>query len=499
MRAALLSWYDANHRVLPWRRNAHSRLPADAVAAAAAAGQLPAPADLPQERFIYYVWVCEIMSQQTQVSRAAEYFRRWVARWPDVAALAAASQEEVNEVWAGLGYYRRARFLLDGARYVAGDLGGAFPRTAAELQKIPGVGAYTSAAIASIACGERSAVVDGNVVRVLARLRRLGGDPKSGGMVKLWAALAAQALDPARPGDFNQAVMELGATVCVPNTRPDCAACPVEAWCAARAAERAGGAAAPAVTDYPAKVERAEKREERVAVAVVRLVGPGARAADPGEGRLLLVKRPPGGLLAGLWEFPLQPVGAEAGGGEVRGVMDAYLEELLGARLVAGGEEGGGGGGGGEEGAEGGGGAPALRVVLRQAAGEVVHVFSHIRMTMVVENIVLQGELPPQPAAAAAAEAEAEGEAEGEGEGAGDDAPQGSPSPAKGKKAKGAKKAEAVAAGPPETQWLSPQEVEAKGLSSGVKKVYKLCTAKPKPAAPAGGGILKFFKPAGAS
>jgi A/G-specific adenine glycosylase len=227
LRAALLDWYDANHRVLPWRRNARSRLPAAAAAAAAARGERPAPADLPDDDFVYYVWVCEIMSQQTQVARAAEYFRRWVARWPTVAALAAASQEEVNGLWAGLGYYRRARFLLEGARLVAREMGGVFPRTAAGLLKIPGVGPYTAAAIASIACGERAAVVDGNVVRVLARLRRAAGDPKTAKAARLWADLAAAALDPGRPGDFNQAVMELGATVCAANAPPACGACPV--------------------------------------------------------------------------------------------------------------------------------------------------------------------------------------------------------------------------------------------------------------------------------
>ena len=233
MRSALLSWYDQNHRILPWRRNVHSRLSPETVEKAAKEGQLPAPADLPIDQFIYYVWVCEIMSQQTQVARAAEYHRKWIAKWPDVTSLAAATQEEVNEMWAGLGYYRRARFLLDGAKYIVNDLGGHFPQTAKELMKIPGVGAYTSNAIASIACGEQVAVVDGNVIRVMSRLRQLGGDPRSAAMTKLFADVAQQALDPERPGDFNQAVMELGATVCVPNTQPSCKVCPVRDWCSA--------------------------------------------------------------------------------------------------------------------------------------------------------------------------------------------------------------------------------------------------------------------------
>lgn len=422
MRKALLEWYDANHRILPWRRNPHSKLSADAVAAAAAEGSHPAPADLPLDTFIYYVWVCEIMSQQTQVSRAAAYFRKWVAKWPDVSSLAAATQEEVNEVWAGLGYYRRAKYLLDGAKYIVEKRNGKFPRTAKELQAIPGVGAYTSCAIASIACGEKAAVVDGNVVRVMARLRRLGGDPKSAAMVKLFADVAGQALDPERPGDFNQAVMELGATVCVPNTTPACGSCPVAQWCEARKAAASGGAP---VTDYPTKVEKAEKREESVAVAVLRVM-PGGGAPS----RFLLVKRPPGGLLAGLWEFPLAPVAGGASADARRGAIDDLLNGVLG--------EGFGG----------------LKIAKRKDLGDVVHVFSHIRMTMHVESITLQGEVP---------------EALTGGGGDDEDAP-------------------------PETKWLSEDELQAAGLTSGVKKVYKLYTQQREKGK---SSIQRFFKPKG--
>ncbi|GAB4814983.1 hypothetical protein N2152v2_002029 [Parachlorella kessleri] len=300
VRLALLDWYDTNHRILPWRRNPHSKLGSAAVAAAAAKGRSGAPEDMPQNQFIYWVWVCE-------VSRAAEYFIKWTKRWPTVEGLAQATQEEVNEMWAGLGYYRRARFLLEGAKYVMEQLGGQFPRTSKELQKIPGVGAYTGNAIASIACSERCAVVDGNVVRVLARLRRVGADPRSGAAVKLFGELAAALVHPDRPGDFNQAMMELGATVCVPNTQPQCAACPVSACCSAFKAvqqhQAAGGAPAaakaPSVLDYPAKVEKAERREVTVAVAVVQLVAPGSDAAAVADAKFLLVQRPKDGLLAG--------------------------------------------------------------------------------------------------------------------------------------------------------------------------------------------------------
>ncbi len=349
MQRALLSWYDENHRVLPWRRNVHSKLSPEAVAAQPY--QAP-PGDLSGDVFIYYVWVCEIMSQQTQVSRVCEYFTKWVKKWPTVADLAKASQEELNEAWAGLGYYRRAKYLLDGAKYVMAEMGGTFPRTADELRKIPGVGPYTSRAIASQACGEPVAVVDGNVIRVLSRLRRIGGDPKSAQMVKMFADVADRTLARDRPGDFNQAVMELGATVCVPNTAPSCGTCPVRGWC--RAA-RDG-----VISDYPSKAARAAKREERVVVSVLRAVEEGGKQGWQ-DGRFLLLKRPEEGLLAGLWEFPLVATAATTATASSARVMDAYLREEVGL--------------------------PVARVVSRTILGEQVAVFSHIRMTMEIEEL----------------------------------------------------------------------------------------------------------------
>jgi hypothetical protein len=147
-RDALLAWYDRSHRVLPWRRNPHSKRgdgsDANGSGDASGSGVKPAPADLAPQAFAYRVWVSEIMLQQTQVATVIPYFERWLARWPTVAALAAASQDDVNQVWAGLGYYRRARYLLDGAKHVADKLGGSFPTTAEGLRAIPGVGPYVS-------------------------------------------------------------------------------------------------------------------------------------------------------------------------------------------------------------------------------------------------------------------------------------------------------------------------------------------------------------------
>ena len=208
-RASLLDWYDANHRVLPWRRNRRSKhaLPPttdardpDAVASGRAywrgVATTGAPIDVPPEQYAYGVWVSEIMSQQTQIERVAQYWLRWTDRWPTAAALAAASQEEVNEMWAGLGYYRRARFLLNGARHVCGlppigdetrgddatrlaNIAASFPTSAKDDSATSGgVGPYTAAAVASIAFDEPIAAVDGNVIRVAARLAcvRDGGD-----------------------------------------------------------------------------------------------------------------------------------------------------------------------------------------------------------------------------------------------------------------------------------------------------------------------------------
>ena len=195
-RRALLTWYDANKRDLPWRKN-----------------QDP-----------YRVWLSEIMLQQTRVTAVIEKYNQFLKLFPNVEALAAAPQASVLAAWSGLGYYRRARALHDSARIILQDLGGQFPRTAEAWRELPGIGRYTSAAIASIAFGEKAALVDGNVERVVERLqgRRLPSP-------KIWQ-LAESLLSPRRPGDFNQAMMELGATVCIPG-EPKCLLCPVAKFC----------------------------------------------------------------------------------------------------------------------------------------------------------------------------------------------------------------------------------------------------------------------------
>ncbi len=249
---ALLDHYDRNARDLPWRRTGDP----------------------------YAIWVAEVMLQQTQVVTVVPFYERWMARFPTVESLAAAELEDVLEVWAGLGYYRRARNLHRAALLVRDHHGGRMPRAAAELRTLPGVGAYTAGAIASIAYGEAEPAVDGNVRRVLSRLFDLER-PTPASLERL----ARDLLDAERPGDTNQALMELGATICRPRS-PDCPACPLERACLAR---RRG-----TVEERPPRSKRSPVPEVEVTAFVV---------VDPGE-QTLLVRRPPEGLLGGLWEFP---------------------------------------------------------------------------------------------------------------------------------------------------------------------------------------------------
>lgn len=261
-----------------------------------------------------------------------------MGKWPTLAALASADEADVHTAWAGLGYYSRGTRLWKGAQKVVNELGGRMPRTAEALQKqLPGVGPYTAAAIASIAFGERRGVVDGNVIRVFARLRAIGADSASDVAMKHFWRLADTVVDPDRPGDFNQALMELGATCCTPKS-PSCGDCPIAAFCMARqdaAAKRtpAAGAATscslclpsqeaatssqqddgyPAVTIYPRKRKKAPVLEQKVAVLLCQkpdVPSGGHEAAAPA---LLLTRRPAKGLMPNLWTFPLHVLEADA-------------------------------------------------------------------------------------------------------------------------------------------------------------------------------------------
>ncbi|XP_066857490.1 adenine DNA glycosylase isoform X5 [Anser cygnoides] len=313
LRGSLLAWYDECKRDLPWR--------------------VLAVTEPDVNRRAYAVWVSEIMLQQTQVATVIDYYNRWMQKWPTLQALAEASLEEVNELWAGLGYYSRGKRLQEAARKVVSELAGQMPRTAEDLQKLlPGVGRYTAGAITSISYGQATGVVDGNVIRVLCRLRCIGADSSSPPVIdRLWA-MANALVDRSRPGDFNQALMELGATVCTPKA-PLCGECPVKQHCRARL-----------------------RVEKELALASRKLLGKLPVVPDVEDC----------GLLAGLWEFPSVPLAPGLQQEQQREVLVDHLQAWAGQPVAAG----------------------SLRFI-----GEVVHVFSHIHQTYVVYSLSLDGDV----------------------------------------------------------------------------------------------------------
>jgi len=284
IRRSLLRFYDRRARDLPWRR---SRDP-------------------------YAIWVSEIMLQQTRVDTVLSYYDRFLERFPTAEALAAADEDRVMAAWSGLGYYRRARLLHRGVRDVVEHYGGQVPRDPEARRALPGIGRYTAGAIGSIAFGLPEPLVDGNVARVLSRL--LSIDTPQGRADterRLWAE-AQRMVQGERPGDFNQALMELGATVCTKHA-PRCDDCPLTKRCAARAQGR--------VEELPVARRRTEPR-------VVAMVG--LLALSPRPQRVWLQRRPVGGLFAGLWNLPL----SELGGGEGRDVALGLLTDAgLAGRL----------------------------------------------------------------------------------------------------------------------------------------------------------------------
>ncbi len=245
-RSRLLRWYDTNKRDLPWR------------------GQHDP----------YHIWLSEIMLQQTRVNAVIQHYHRFLRKFPTIEKLAAARESSVLAAWSGLGYYRRARMLHAAAKKVVGELDGKFPGTAEGLRTLPGIGRYTAAAIASIAFGRTTAVVDGNVERVLSRVsgRALSGDI-------LWNT-AGKFLDSTRPGDFNQAMMELGATICLPRGAM-CALCPVDSFCATKG-------------DGLKTRARAPQRKREITYRLACR-----------NGSVFLVQRPSSvSLMPGMWELP---------------------------------------------------------------------------------------------------------------------------------------------------------------------------------------------------
>jgi A/G-specific adenine glycosylase len=260
MRTALLDWYDACARDLPWRRSTDP----------------------------YAIWVSEVMLQQTQVATVLRYYERFLARFPTPHALATASDDAVMASWSGLGYYRRARFLQQGVREVVERYGGAVPEDAAARRALPGVGRYTSGAIGSIAFDRAEPVVDGNVTRVLCRLFAIDTPPEhKDTRARLWKE-AERLVNGPRPGTLNQALMELGATLCR-KANPECARCPLAADCRARADER--------TDEIPvARVKRPPQPRALVALLATRGAGTSLE---------LWLERGCGTLFSGLWNLPM--------------------------------------------------------------------------------------------------------------------------------------------------------------------------------------------------
>jgi A/G-specific adenine glycosylase len=282
VRGPLLGWYDRNKRDLPWRRT----------------------------RDPYAIWLSEVMLQQTQVSTVIPYWARFLARFPTALALASAPLDDVLAGWKGLGYYSRARNLHRAAQEVVARFGGRLPSTAQELLTLPGFGRYTAGAVASIAFGEEAPLVDGNVARVLSRLFEVEGLPGDRAREATLWALATALVKGERPGDFNQALMEHGATTCRPES-PLCLLCPVRGACLAFRKGR--------VDELPPAKVRATPKKLTLALAVW-----------PHAGTLLFARRADSGLFGGLWELPAAEVGEELPDAEAA----ARLSASLGAPLA---------------------------------------------------------------------------------------------------------------------------------------------------------------------
>ena len=254
----LLDWYAVNKRELPWRQ---------------------------EKKNPYQTWISEIMLQQTRVEAVKGYYERFIGRLPALKELAEVPEGELMKLWQGLGYYNRARNLKRAAQMIEEEYGGSFPESYRELLKLPGIGEYTAGAIASIAFGERVPAVDGNVYRIYSRLREDSRDIAKEKVRREIREKIAELVPEGQAGEFNQALMDLGAMVCVPNGMPICKDCPLKAYCLAGEKGTA--------QEYPVKAKKKPRRIEEYTVFVLEY-----------QGKYLLKRRPEKGLLAGLWGFP---------------------------------------------------------------------------------------------------------------------------------------------------------------------------------------------------
>lgn len=304
----LLAWWDEGHAEWPWRTN----------------------------RDPYAIWIAEVMLQQTQIATVIPYYERWLAQFPTIEALATAPLDAVLKAWEGLGYYSRARNLHAAAQRVVTEMDGRLPTTAAELQKLPGIGPYTAGAIASIAFDEPAPILDGNVIRVLSRLVDLPDDVTSAATRRELWRLAEAAVPDERPGDFNEALMELGQQICLPAT-PRCLICPLSDICDAR--QRG------TQHERPVRPPRQRTPHYDVVAAVIWASYP-----PDANGRFLIAQRPLDGMLGGLWEFPggkVEPDEAHAGA-----ITREIFEEL------------------------------AIEVEPGEALAEIDHAYTHFRITL---------------------------------------------------------------------------------------------------------------------
>ncbi|KDQ22382.1 hypothetical protein PLEOSDRAFT_35925 [Pleurotus ostreatus PC15] len=388
---ALLQWYTgvSESRGMPWRKPYDPSLSIDARAQRA-----------------YEVWISEIMLQQTQVATVIPYYNRWMEKFPTIRDLAAASIDEVNSLWKGLGYYSRASRLLSGAQKTVKDFNGRLPDNAKDMEAhIPGIGRYSAGAICSIAYGEVVPVLDGNVHRLLSRFLALHAQPKAKATLNiLWSAAndilttgARSTENPAigYPGDVNQALIELGSTICKVRD-PNCEECPLRDQCAGYLWSSASKTASDDIPDieelcticeplergsgvlaFPMKVERKKAREELDLVNVIEW------RSKSQQRMFLLVKRPENGLLAGLYEFPtLANVTASISNStSTESLLSMYLSSKVYLRVDAGSAD-----------------SESYHIVNTKPVGDVIHVFSHIKKTYRVQWVLLEGcSEPPFP------------------------------------------------------------------------------------------------------
>ncbi|KAF9581798.1 hypothetical protein BGW38_001066 [Lunasporangiospora selenospora] len=469
---ALVAWYDIHHRKLPWRVDYFKEF----AQTSEEKGKEENPSRQQRDgQRAYEVWVSEIMCQQTQIATVIPYYNTWMEKWPTLADLAAADLEDVNKVWTGLGYYSRAMRLHQGAQKVLKEFNGILPSDPVILEKqVPGVGRYTAGAIVSHAYNVPAELVDGNVIRVLSRLRAIGGDVKSPKVVDLHWQIAKELVHQERPGCFNQALMEIGATICTPQN-PKCGDCPVQTSCRAfaevvdlkRSREETLGVSKKRssgdsinddgeddtcllcvpdmdidtkdigqVTQYPRKAIKKAPREEECAVCILERI---VKDTESGKEKslFLLVKRPEKGLLAGMWEFPTVEQDQLHGSAKSntkassakQGSQPAttaplstykqrsaasqnYLESTLGFDHLL---------------------RRCTKSTQRRDLGQAQHLFSHIRKTYHTEWVVID---------------------DTKSEGSSDEKPKGTKAP--------------------EMQWLTVEELEKAAIPTGINKTYQL-------------------------